>query len=167
MSQEPTPTPDAVVTDPPAPTPTDPPVADPPTDEPEVFDRKYVEQLRKENASYRTRAQEAEARLTEIDDAAKSEAEKALERAERAEQQLVALERKDVAREAGLPAEWADRLRGSTRDELQADAEQLAKSLPARRPDWDSGPKPPAPNDLPDDVDPLTRLSHAYRTPAK
>lgn len=31
-----------------------------------------------------------------------------------------------------LPAEWADRLRGSTRDELIADAEALTKLLPAR-----------------------------------
>jgi hypothetical protein len=31
-----------------------------------------------------------------------------------------------------LPAEWADRLRGATRDELLADAESLAKLLPTQ-----------------------------------
>lgn len=31
-----------------------------------------------------------------------------------------------------LPSEWADRLRGDTRDELLADAEALAKLLPSR-----------------------------------
>ncbi len=49
------------------------------------FDDAYVRDLRKENATYRKQAEEAQARLKEIDDAQKSELQKATERAEAAE----------------------------------------------------------------------------------
>lgn len=135
----------------------------------EMLPRKVVEEARREAAKYRTRAQEAEARLREIDDATKTEAEKALQRAEEAEARAAELERRDVARDAGLPVSWADRLRGDSRDELLADAQQLAKEFnrPANNADWDAGPRPPAPGGLPDDADPLTRMAHAYGAPRK
>lgn len=40
----------------------------------------------------------------------------------------------EAANDHKLPKEWVDRLRGTTRDELLADAELLAKTLPAQPP---------------------------------
>jgi hypothetical protein len=71
--------------------------------------------------------------------AARHEAEK---RARTLEEKIASYERRDLAREVttarGLPVELADRLRGSTREELDADAEVMASlfapSAPPARP---------------------------------
>jgi hypothetical protein len=65
----------------------------------------------------------------------KSELEQLAERQAQIEQELTS-ERQarwklEAISEHKLPAEWADRLRGATRDELIADAASLAKLLPA------------------------------------
>lgn len=65
----------------------------------------------------------------------KTEIESLAERQAKFEQELLQ-ERQtrwklEAINEHKLPAEWADRLRGATRDELLADAESLAKLLPS------------------------------------
>lgn len=105
---------------------------------PETFDREYVEKLRRESAGYRTRAQEAEAKIKEIADRDKTEHEKAVERAEQAEQRAAEAERRllrrEVADKAGLPASLAARLQGETEEELLEDAKQLAKLVVPGKP---------------------------------
>lgn len=68
------------------------------------------------------------------DEAELSEAERLKSRAEQAEAKAAKLEtdmlRRDVIAEAGLPAIFTDRLKGATREELLADAQELAKTLP-------------------------------------
>lgn len=78
-------------------------------------------------------------RLAEIEAANKTAEEKAAEARATAERERddarLALLRRDVAEDAGLPRTWADRLRGTTKEELEADAKQLAKDLePAAKP---------------------------------
>lgn len=66
----------------------------------------------------------------------KSELEQITERQSRIEQELaderLTRWKLEAITEHKLPAEWSDRLRGATRDELLADAESLAKLLPAQ-----------------------------------
>lgn len=50
--------------------------------------------------------------------------------------------RRDVIAETGLPATFADRLKGETKEELLADAQELAKTLPTLK----TAPKLPATN---------------------
>lgn len=73
------------------------------------------------------------ARLKEIEDAQKSEQQKLTERAEKAEREAAeaqaSLLRRDVAADKQLPPAMADRLRGTTREELEADADQLLQLL--------------------------------------
>lgn len=79
-----------------------------------------LEQLRKDAAE-----------MEKIREANKSETEKALSRAEKAEKELVETKarqlRTEVAYAAGLPANLASRLVGSTKEELEADAKELLK----------------------------------------
>jgi ribosomal protein S24E len=71
----------------------------------------------------------------ELEQASKTEQEKALERAAKAEREAAEarteLLRHRVAASAGLPPEMAARLRGSTEEELTADAGELQKLLGA------------------------------------
>lgn len=82
-----------------------------------------LEQLRQEKKA------KAEAEMTE--------AERLKKRAEEAEAQAAKLQsdilRRDVAAETGLPAVFADRLKGSTKEELLADAQEILKALPAQQ----------------------------------
>jgi hypothetical protein len=102
-------TPPVVV--PPAPeTPPPPPEGGGQQPDPEVFDKTYVEKLRRENAGYRTKAQEnAEAarKLKEIEDRDLSELQKAQRDREEALTRLQAIEREAlrnrVALAKGLP----------------------------------------------------------------
>lgn len=79
-------------------------------------------------------AADALARVKELEDATKSDAEKLQARAEAAEKELAELRlgalRREVADAKGIPAAMAGRLQGATRDELEADAAELAKLLP-------------------------------------
>lgn len=72
------------------------------------------------------RQQRAEAEMTE------AQREKA--RADKAEQEKLVLQadilRRDVIAETGLPAGFADRLKGATKDEMLADAKELLKLIP-------------------------------------
>ncbi len=76
---------------------------------------------------------DAAKRLKEIEDAQKSETDKLTERATVAEKRAVdaetALARFQVALEKGLTPSQAKRLVGSSREELEADADELLKDL--------------------------------------
>jgi hypothetical protein len=76
----------------------------------------------KENAA-------AAKRLAELEDAQKSELQKLQERAEAAEAKALTAARRSAAVDAGLPVGMADRLQGSTDEELIADAKALAEAL--------------------------------------
>lgn len=130
----------------PADPPTDPP-ADPPADPPGDPAPKPDDQLgdagKKALAAERKRATEAEKELAryrkaEQDkaDADKSELQKAAEAREAAEKRAVDAEsralRLEVAQEKGLTAAQAKRLQGSTREELETDAEELLAAFPAQ-----------------------------------
>jgi hypothetical protein len=90
-------------------------------------------------ASRRARQAEADAKaarqeLQGLQDAGKSELEKASTRAERAEARVAELERSllitAVASKYDLHPELVPRLRGDTEEELEADAKALAKQFP-------------------------------------
>ena len=72
---------------------------------------------------------DAATRLKEFEDRDKSEAQKLAERADAAEKRAAEIEgralRLEVAAEKGLTPAQAKRLTGSTREELEADAEEL------------------------------------------
>lgn len=101
--------------------------------------------LKKERTAARAaeaRAKAAEAKVTEFEAAGKSELEKLTEKAAAAEKAAaeasVQLLRERVARRLGLPEKFIDRLRGTTEEELEADATSLLEDMPARE-----GPKTP------------------------
>lgn len=141
------PAPPAEPTDPPAP-PADPPAepADPPADLGDAG-KKALEAERQARKAAEAAAREAQKKVKEYEDRDKSEAEKAQERAEAAEKRAADLELENsrimVAVEKGLTPAQAKRLVGSTREELEADAEQLLKDFPAPTGD---GPRRPAPD---------------------
>ena len=97
--------------------------------EPKTFDADYVAKLRQEAAKYRTEAKanaEAAKRLTEIEEAQKTEAQKLADRLAEAERKAQAAElkalRSDIAQTKGVPAGL---LTGSTEEELNASADML------------------------------------------
>jgi hypothetical protein len=94
--------------------------------------------LRSERARAREaakKAEAAEARLREIEDRDKSEKEKAETRAVEAEKKAQDAElravRMEVATDKKLPASLARRLQGTTKEELEADADELLKDFEA------------------------------------
>lgn len=104
-----------------------------PDDEPKTFDASYVAKLRQEAAKYRTEAKEnaaAAKRLAEIEEASKSEAQKAAERLAALEDQVKTYETREqvanwkaaVSQETGVPAAV---LAGASLEEIQAHAETL------------------------------------------
>lgn len=106
------------------------------------FDREYVEKLRKENAKYRTRVKELEpqaAKLKEIEDASKSELEKAQEliKSLQAEKQAAQSQmlRAQVAQSKGVPVHLLPA--AGSQEELEEAADKLlewagqAKKVPA------------------------------------
>jgi hypothetical protein len=111
----------------------------PPVDE---FDaeraRAAIAKRNSENASLRKRLKELEplaAKAKELEDAKKTEAERLNERSSAAERRAEEAERRalllEVAAEKGLTVRQANRLRGSTREELEADADEyLAENAP-------------------------------------
>lgn len=115
-----------------APTPTEgqaPPTGTEPTTshegrEPPTWD--MVNRLRAEAAGYRTRLRDVEDRdLTETQRLA-AERDELKTRAASAEERLT---RYEAAAARGLPMELADRLRGSTREELEQDADKLKEQF--------------------------------------
>lgn len=139
---------------PPTDPPTDPPPADKPKDEPlgdagkAALDKERAarKEAEKELAKYR----KAEQDRAEAD---KSEAEKRAAAEERATAAELRAMRLEVAHDKGLTPAQAKRLVGSTREELEADADEILrdfptspKTPPAPKPDPSQGPKgtPPA-----------------------
>lgn len=125
------------------PEPQEPPSSSGSPDEPK-FDEEYVKKLRQEAAGYRTQ-------LKEYQDREKTDTQKATERAEAAEKALAEREAKllrfEVAAAKGLDPDWAPRLSGSTKEELEADADKLLKKVGPDRPNFDGGTRggePPA-----------------------
>lgn len=106
------------------------------TEQPKTFDADYVANLRKEAAKYRTEAKanaDAARKLAELEQKGMSEADKlraerddAVRRAQDAE---TASLRAVVALDKGLPAKLAARLSGASREELEADADELLALL--------------------------------------
>jgi hypothetical protein len=141
---------DPAKTDPPAtdpanadPAKTDPPATDPAKAEPVDESSMTPEQLRaelaktrREAAGYRTKVRELEPKakkLDELTEAEKSEVQRANDRAAAAERRATELEaaqlRTSVAAAKKLPASLAARLQGSTKEELEADADALLADL--------------------------------------
>jgi len=106
--------------------------ADEDDDEEKTFDAAYVKRLRDEAAKYRTRAQEAEGKVQQHEDASKDEKTKtaealsaAQERAAYADKLDVALDKAPEGMSIAQVRKLAKRLTGKTRDELEQDAEEL------------------------------------------
>jgi hypothetical protein len=85
--------------------------------------------LAKQNEARAKSNADAARRLAEIEESQKSEQQKLADRAEQAERRAADAEarvlRAEVAVAKGLPAELVGRLAGSTREELEADADTL------------------------------------------
>lgn len=103
--------------------------------------RKQLEKARKDAAGYRAKAKELEplaAKAKELEDAGRSDVEKLTARAEAAERSAAeagaSLLRLQVATEKGLSVSQAKRLVGSSREELEADADELLAAFPAPGP---------------------------------
>jgi hypothetical protein len=118
--------------------------------EPKTFDADYVRTLRSESAAARKELKALRDWKSEIEDRDKSETQRAVERADAAEKRAAGLERQqaqtDVAIARGIP-QFAGRLQGSTREELEADADALLKDLEIRGqaprvPSFDAGARP-------------------------
>lgn len=95
---------------------------------------------RHEAAENRKRADALQAQIEELQGAGKTELEKAVERANKAEQTAKAAQgqalRYQVALAKGLPPAVAARLQGDTLEALQADADELMRQMgPPRVPD--------------------------------
>lgn len=136
--------------------------ADPPTDPPTEPDKPKDEPLgdagkaalERERAARKTAEKElAKYRKAEQDkaDADRSEAEKRAAAEERATAAELRATRLEVAHDKGLTPAQAKRLVGTTREELEADADEIlrdfpaaAKSPPAPKPDPSQGSKGPA-----------------------
>lgn len=108
-----------------------PPATDAPAREPEVetdwkAEARKWEQRAKDNLARATEHESAAKRLAELEDAQKSEVEKANDRAAKAEQALAAAQsqalRAEVAASKGVPLEL---IHGTSRDELEAAADAL------------------------------------------
>lgn len=118
--------------------------------EPATFDAEYVKNLRAQAAKYRTEAKanaDAAAKFAALEESQQTETQRLTK-----ERDALMVERDTVRGEAmrgrvalgkGLPAELADRLRGSTEDELSEDADRLLALLkpsgPPRFGDVDQG----------------------------
>ncbi len=95
--------------------------------------RDYIKRLRDESAARRNRVKELEGEVQKLNDAGKSEEERkeqALKDAERDRDATAAqLLRFEVAADKGLPPKMAGRLQGSSKEELEKDADDLMKEL--------------------------------------
>ena len=93
-----------------------------------------LKEANKEAAARRKRLEELEAAEAKRKEAEMTETEKAQKRAQELEAKLKAYEltemQRAAAEKAGLPAQLAKRLQGSTAEELEADAKALADTLP-------------------------------------
>ncbi len=136
------------------PTPAD--ATETPATEPASKDTDWVAEARKWEARSKANAAKAREnegaaqRLTELENASKTELQKALDRADAAEkrvkqyetEQQVAAWKTDVAEKAGIPARL---LRGTSLEELQAHADEIKTELGATK----RGPFVPTPGAIP------------------
>lgn len=95
--------------------------------------KKALDAERREKRAAEKRAAELEARLKEFEDRDKTESTRAIERAEAAEKAAAAAEaralRLEIASEKGLTPAQAKRLVGESREELEADADELLETF--------------------------------------
>lgn len=124
-----------------------------PEGETKVFDEAYVKQLRQEAAQHRTRAQEAETKLTEREEAEKSDLEKAQGKLTKLEQEAAdaksKLLRYEVAQEKNVPANLVPLLTASKKEDLEAQADLILENAkPVEAPNFDGGAREPAPDPL-------------------
>lgn len=125
--------------------------------DPQVEADKWKALARKHEQAAKANAGAAK-KLADIENASKTEQQRLEERATAAErerdEQAAALLRMRVAVAKQLPADLVDRLRGSTEQELQADADQLLTLMSGARPrgDIDQGARTQsaAPSDMND-----------------
>lgn len=111
------------------------------------FDEGYVKELRKEAAKERTRATEAEKKLAELSERDKTEGEKLADRVAASEKRATEAEtrllRFEVAANRKLTADAAQLLHGTTREEIEASADALAKFVESQKstsvPSFDGG----------------------------
>lgn len=113
----------------------------------DTVSRADYDKLLAESRKWEARAKEnrdAAKRLAELEDASKTDAEKmadAVKRAEEAEAKVADYERRaeragivaEVAAEKGVDAEWLGRMSGDTREEVEANADFIAKKLGGQR----------------------------------
>lgn len=97
---------------------------------------------------------DAAARLKELEDAQKSEADKLKERIAELEPTAKEAARLRVALDKGLTAKQARRLSGETEEELSADADDLLEDLGTPKPKVPERPKGPDDGGKPSDTDP-------------
>lgn len=104
--------------------------------------KKALDAERREKRAAEKRAADLEARLKEFEDRDKTESTRAIERAEAAEKAAAAAEaralRLEVASEKGLTPAQAKRLVGDSREELEADANELLETFKPSPADDDS-----------------------------
>lgn len=123
-------------------------------DEDEVLDveraKAKIRKANSENQGLRSRLKELEekaSRLDELENANKSEQQRATEAREAAEKRAVDAEQRalrlEVAAEKGLTAVQARRLIGSTKEELEADADELLETFGTAPTPADSIPRRP------------------------
>lgn len=100
--------------------------------------KKALDAERRDKRAAEKRAAELEARLKEFEDRDKSESQRLAERADAAEKQLQEITlralRLEVAAEKGLSPAQAKRLVGTTREELESDADELMETFKAPEP---------------------------------
>lgn len=119
----------------------------PPTD-PDLGDagKKALDEERKARRDAEKLSNELKAKLQELTDRDKSETEKLAERAATAERRVVEAEtralRLEVAADHGLSPAQAKRLVGATREELEADANELLETFPKAAAPKADDPKP-------------------------
>jgi hypothetical protein len=98
---------------------------------------KWKDLARQNEARAKANADAAK-RLAAIEESGKTEQQKLADRLQQAEQRAAAAEsqvlRSEVATAKGVPAALAGRLQGSTREELEADADDLLSHLPTAPP---------------------------------
>lgn len=126
-------------------------------DEAKTFDADYVKKLRDEAAKHRKEAKanaDAAKRLAELEDAQKSEAEKAADRVRQLESEVEDARRESlrfrVASEFGIPSEKAELLlTGSDEETMRKQAEALRSDTDDRKKNGNvvpnEGKTPPAP----------------------
>jgi hypothetical protein len=115
-----------------------------------TYDEKYVKDLRSQAAQNRTRAKDAETRLESLEaelrklqDADKTDGERLTERVTASERRASEAEaraiRYEVASAKGLDLKSAGFLTGTTREEIEAKADELAELLTDSKPSPNAG----------------------------